>query len=78
MDDTGGPNEDLDSVAGASPAQSSRQLSRGAEPRPTEIQKITVPGAAIGGHQATAERRDTSQYGRTYQVSPILAWHFRR
>ncbi|KAF8495928.1 hypothetical protein F5888DRAFT_1804482 [Russula emetica] len=76
MDSTGGPNDDLDSVAGASPAQSSRQLSRRAEPRPTEIQTITVPGVTIRGHQATAELRDASQYGveldaqsQTYQPS---------
>ena len=83
MDRTGspGPNDGLDGVAGT---QSSRRLSRSAEPRPTEIQTIAAPGAAISGRlslQAPADH--TSQYGvesdaqsRTFQVtevSPILA-----
>ncbi|KAF8486493.1 hypothetical protein F5888DRAFT_1811080 [Russula emetica] len=62
MDSTGGSNEDSVTVTGASHAQSSRRLSQRAEPRPTEIHTISVPGAAIRVHQAKAGRRDISQY----------------
>jgi len=71
MDNTGGQNDILDSVAGAGHAHSSHQLSRSAEPRPTEIQTVTVPGAA--------ERRDDVELGaqsRNRQVGPHIVCIF--
>ena len=78
MDNIGGSNDNLEARhhRGASHAHASRQPSRRAEHRPTEIQAINVSGADIGRRQATAGRRDTSQYGdeldaqsRNFQVS---------
>ena len=67
---TGGQSDNLDSVAVAGHARSSRQLSRSAEPGPTEIQTITVPGA-----EEAAERRDDVELDaqfRTRQVGPHI------